>query len=241
MTADGGAFIHFIDNQLLPGIELKMNHYVHLNPPATINVAGNHRLYGVGQGILVVQMLHHLGSKHSVQLHHLGSQHSVQLPVTIVPGLGRHLFSEGPAAIKGVNMIIAKNSYLDVGVFTVPLRKDSHCSTLDHLDPTTDAISRTSETAFPTISGSNFKLETILVVHAATGTKATSLSTPVRANIWHKRLGHPNVQATANVKNIVECGNIFQTLYRRAIRATSTRALNRNTLRHRGLTLPANV
>ena len=101
VTADSGASSHFIDNQLLPGIELKINHYVHLNPPVTINVAGNHRLYGVGQGVLVVQVLDHLGAKHSVQL-----------PVTIVPGPSRHLFSRGSAAMKGVNMTIAKNSYL---------------------------------------------------------------------------------------------------------------------------------
>ena len=109
MAADCGAFSHFVDNQLLPGIELKMNHYVQLDPTETIEVARNHRLYGVGQGVLVVQVLDHIGSKHSVQL-----------PVTIVPGLGRHLFSGGSAATRGVNMIIAKNSYSDMGAFTVP-------------------------------------------------------------------------------------------------------------------------
>ena len=99
MTSDSKASSHFIDSQLLPGVELKMNHYVYLNPPATIKVAGNHRLYGVGQGVLVVQVLDHVASKHSVPL-----------PVTIVPGLGSHLFSRGSAATREVNMIIAKNS-----------------------------------------------------------------------------------------------------------------------------------
>ena len=72
-------------------------------------------------------------------LDRMGSEHSVQLPVTIVPGLDRHPFSGASAATRGVNMIIAKNSCLDMGAFTVPLRKDSHCSTLDHLDLSTDA------------------------------------------------------------------------------------------------------
>ena len=193
MTADSGASSHLIDNKLLPSIELKMNHYVQLDPPVTINVAGNHRLYGVGQGVLVVRVLDHICSKHSVLL-----------PVTIVPGLGRHPFSGGSAATRGVNMIIAKNSYSDMGAFSVPLRKDSHCSTLHHLDLTTDATSRTPETAFPTISGSSFKPETVLAVHASTATKATSLPTPVPANIGHKRLGHPNGQVMAKVKNIAE-------------------------------------
>ena len=130
MTADSGASSHFIDNQLLPGIEHKMNHYVQLDPPVTINVAENHRLYGVGQGVLFVQVLDHIGSKNSVQL-----------PVTVVPGLGRHLFLGGSAGTRGVTMIIATNSYLDVGAFAIPLRKYSHCSSLHHLDLTTGATS----------------------------------------------------------------------------------------------------
>ena len=163
MTANSGASSHFIDNQLLPGIEHKMNHYVQLDPPVTINVAGNHRLYGVGQEVLVVQLLDHIGY-----------QHYVQLPVTIVPGLGKRLFSGGSAATPGANMIIATQSYLDMGAFTVPLREDSHCSSLHHLDLTTGATSRYLRQRFPTISGSNFKPETVLAVHASTATEASS-------------------------------------------------------------------
>ena len=78
-------------------------------------------------------------------------------------------------------MIIANNSYY-MGVFTLPLRKDSHYgSTLDYLGLTANATRRTSVTVFPTISGSNFKQETVLAVHASTATKATSLSIPIRA------------------------------------------------------------
>ena len=106
-------------------------------------------------------------------------------------------------------MIIAKNSYLDMGAFTLPLRKDSHCSILDNLDLITDTTSRTPETAFPTISRSNFKPETFLAVHAPTATQATSLPAPVPANIWHRRLGRPNGQVMAKVKNIAECGVNF--------------------------------
>ena len=57
-------------------------------------------------------------------------------------------------------MIIAKNSYLDMGAFTVPLRKDSQCFTLHHFDLTTGATSRTPDTASPTIFDSNFEPET---------------------------------------------------------------------------------
>ena len=93
MTPDSGASSHFVDKQLLPGIEHKINHNVQLDPPVTINVAGNHRLYGVGQGVLFVEVLDHIGSKHSVQL-----------PVTVVPGLSRYLFSGGSAAARGVTI-----------------------------------------------------------------------------------------------------------------------------------------
>ena len=194
MTADSGASSHFIDNQLLPVIEHKMNHYVQLDPPVTITVEGNHRLDGVGQRVLVVQVLDHIGSKHSVQL-----------PLTVVPGLGRHLFSGGSAARRGVTMIIAANLYLDMGASTVPLHKDCHCSSLHHLNLTTGATSRSPETAFPTISGSNFKPETAVAVISPTATEATSLSTPVPGNVGHRSLSHPNGQVVAKVKNIPEC------------------------------------
>ena len=119
MTAGSGGSNHFIINQLLPDIELRINHFVHLNPPVTIKVAGSHRNSGVGEGVVVVQVLGHLDSKQSGQL-----------PVTIVPGLARHLFSGRSAATKEVNMVISNNSNLDMGAFTVPLRRDSHCSLL---------------------------------------------------------------------------------------------------------------
>ena len=54
MTADSGASSHFTDNQLLRSIEHEMNYYVKLDPTVTVNVAGNNRLYGVGQGVLFV-------------------------------------------------------------------------------------------------------------------------------------------------------------------------------------------
>ena len=38
MTADSGASSHLIEQQLLPDIQLKMNHDVLLYPPVTISV-----------------------------------------------------------------------------------------------------------------------------------------------------------------------------------------------------------
>ena len=210
MIADRGASSHFIDNQLLPGIEHEMNHDAQLDPPVTKSIAGNHRLYGVGQGVLFVQALDHIGSKHSVQL-----------PVTVVPVLGRHLFSGESAAAREVTTIIATTSYLEMGAFALPLHRDSHCSLLHHLDLTTGATGRTPKTAFPTISGENPKLENVLAVHDSTATEATSLPKTVPANIWHKRLGHPNGQVMAKVRIYPRVwGNCFRH-YRRVIRARS--------------------
>ena len=61
-------------------------------------------------------------------------------------------------------MIIATKPYLDMGAFAIPLRKDSHCSSLHHLDLTAGATSRTPKTAFPTISSEKIKPETVLAV-----------------------------------------------------------------------------
>ena len=103
-------------------------------------------------------------------------------------------------------MIIVMNAYLDMGAFTVPLRNDSYCSSLHHLDLTTGATSRTPETAFPTISGKTFKSETFPAVQASTATEATSPPKTIPANIGHRRLlGHPK-QVMAEGKNIRECG-----------------------------------
>ena len=63
-----------------------------------------------------------------------------------------------------------------MGAFTVPVRKDGHCPTMDNLDLNTDATSRRPETAFPAISGSNFKPETVVDVHSSTSTQATDSS-----------------------------------------------------------------
>ena len=87
-----------------------MNHFVQLDPFVTINVTGNHRLYGVGQRVLFVQLFDHIGSKHSVQR-----------SVTVIAGLGRQLFSGGSAPAKGVTKIIATKSYLDMGAFVISL------------------------------------------------------------------------------------------------------------------------
>ena len=85
MTADSGTSNYFIDNQLRHGIEQKMIIFVRVNPPVTINIAGKHDGLGVGKRVLV-------------DVPDQISKHPARFPFTIVPGLGRHLFSGGTAA-----------------------------------------------------------------------------------------------------------------------------------------------
>ena len=100
-----------------------MKDIVKLDPPATIVVAGHNTLRGVSMGTLAVRVT-------DAQ----GFLHDMLLPAMNVPGLGRHLISGGTAALKGINTVIAKESYLDVGQFKISLRKDTECPTFDYLD-----------------------------------------------------------------------------------------------------------
>ena len=113
-----------------------------LDPPATIV---HNTLRGVSMGTLIVRIT-------DAQ----GFLHGMLLPAMNVPGLGHHLFSGGTAELKGINTVIAKESYLDVGQFKLPLRKDTECPTINYLDlELAPRGNYEKETAFPTrvISG----------------------------------------------------------------------------------------
>ena len=56
------------------------------------------------------------------------------LPAMNVPGFGHYLFSGGTAALKGVNTVITKESYLNAGQFKLDLRKDTDYPTIDYLN-----------------------------------------------------------------------------------------------------------
>ena len=85
-----------------------------------------------------------------------GFFHSMLLPAMNVPGLGRHRFSGGTAALEGIHTVIAKQSYLGVGQFKISLRRDTECPTIDYLDlELARKGNYQTETVFPTrvISG----------------------------------------------------------------------------------------
>ena len=85
-----------------------------------------------------------------------GFLYNMLLSAKNVPRLGRHLFPRGTAALKGINTVIAKESYLDVGQFEIPLRKYRERPTIDYLDlELAQRGNYQTEAAFPTrfISG----------------------------------------------------------------------------------------
>ena len=117
-----------------------MKSTVKLEPPATIVVAGYRTLSGVRMGTLIVRVT-------DVQ----DFLHDMLLPAMNTRGLGYHLFPRGTVALIGVNTVITKISYLNVGHFKMPLRKDTDCPTTDYLDlELAPRGNRQTKAAFPT-------------------------------------------------------------------------------------------
>ena len=140
MMPDCGAASHFIDSNLIGDIESRMKNIVKLDPPSTIVVAGHSILRGVSMDTLTVR-----ATDAEVILH------DILLPVMNVSGLGRHLFSGGTVALEGINTVIAKESYLDVGQFKIILRKDTEYLATDYLDlKLAPRVNYQTEAAFPT-------------------------------------------------------------------------------------------
>ena len=53
LAVDSGSSGHFLDSQLLPGIDQHMVEYTKLDPPMSILTAGRHLLYGTAKGVCV--------------------------------------------------------------------------------------------------------------------------------------------------------------------------------------------
>ena len=132
-----------------------MKDIVKLDLPATIVIAGHSTLSGVSMGTLTVRVTD--GQTFFLDM---------VLPAIIVLRLGRHLFSVGTVALKGVNTIIANELVLDVGEFKISLRIDIDCPTPDYVD--LELASRNNypvEAAIPTriISGHTISMGSALV------------------------------------------------------------------------------
>ena len=91
MLVDFGSSKHFVDPKLIRGVESSKLHYTEINPPMEIKAAGHNTLFGTAQGIPLV-----------VVRDTQDVCRTIQLPILLVLGLGRNLFSTALAARKDV-------------------------------------------------------------------------------------------------------------------------------------------
>ena len=123
MTSDCGVSLHFVDSHLIGDIESRMKDFVKFDPSATIVDSGRSTISVFSMSTLTV-----------CATDAKGSFHDLLLPAMNMSGLGRHLFSGGMMALERVNTAIAKESYLDVGQFKLPLRKDTDRPKMNYIN-----------------------------------------------------------------------------------------------------------
>ena len=102
---DSGASGHYLDSNLVPdAMSIILKDYAPSQHPAKIIGAGGHEFWGIGEGTITVLA----EDEHGVD-------RCIRLTVTIVPGLGRHLFSTGAAYKKGADTQISEFPRIEVG------------------------------------------------------------------------------------------------------------------------------
>ena len=97
MLVDSGSSKHFVDPKIVHRVESRMQDYTQISPPMEIKAAGHNTLFGIAQGTLLVVVR--------------DTQNvcgTVKLPIVLVPGLKRNLFSTAMAAQKGVKTVFTK-------------------------------------------------------------------------------------------------------------------------------------
>ena len=182
MLVDFGFFKTFVDPKLIRRVESRMQDYTEINPPMEIKAMDHNTLFGTAQGILLVVV------RDTQDL-----CRTVKLPLVLVPGLKRNIFSTALAAQKGVKTIFTKaGSIVDLGLFSLQLTRSDD---LDHLDLAISNESKRTWSACCAISGKAFGKETTLM--ASVLQKPIALSSAVCINIDEKVLvngtvGHNN-------------------------------------------------
>ena len=120
MVVDSGTSDHYVADKLVKGIKQLMFDYQELDTPRTITSAGLHTLLGTATGKI-----------RSKVTDSNGRIRMAALPIIIVPGIGRNLFSSSAAQGKGITTIISDNARLEKGNIDFPLRRDRQLFTLD--------------------------------------------------------------------------------------------------------------
>ena len=111
LLVDSGSSKHFIDLEFIRRVEPRMLQHTRIEPLIETRAAGNNVLHGTVQGIVLVVVL---GTNDVLR--------TVKLPIMLVPGLKKNLFSSLAAAQIVVKTIFGKNdSFLDLGLLSVQL------------------------------------------------------------------------------------------------------------------------
>ena len=192
MLVDSWSSKHFVDPKLVHRVETRMQDYTKISPPMEIKAAGHNTLLGIAQGTLLLVVVRDTQD----------ICRTVTLPIVLVPGLGRNLFSTAMAAQKGVKTTITKaGSIVDLGLFSIQLTRSDN---LDHLDLAISKGSKRTESACCAISGKSFGKETVLT--ASVPQKYIALPSAVSMNIDQRSLqdgssvvGHDNDSPTYRI------------------------------------------
>ena len=123
LLVDLGSSKHFIDPELIRWLESRMLECTRIEPLMKIRAAGNNVSHDTAKGILLVVVR---GTDDILK--------TVKLPIVLVPGLKRNVFSTSTAAQKCLQTIIEKRgSSLDLGLFSVQLTR---LDNMEHLNLT---------------------------------------------------------------------------------------------------------
>lgn len=179
MLVDSGASEHFIDSDLIPDVRECLTSCTVLDPPMVITTAGLHSIHGFATGTLPCAVVDTNGQ-----------EHEISVSVTLVPGLGRHLFSPTAAQKHGIHTVFGSENYIDAIHFKVGLR---HSDKMQNVDL---RIIRDVHTRQPPMREPLLRDETPSAVAAV----ATS------ADLWHRRLGHPHEAVVRAVAKIPGAG-----------------------------------
>jgi len=91
-----------------------------INPAREITMGGMHSLYGTATGDIVCQVQDSNGK-----------EHTAHIPIVLVPGIGKHLFSSGSAKSRGIKTIIDDSPRLEKSNIHFPMREDGRLFKID--------------------------------------------------------------------------------------------------------------
>ena len=172
MMVDSGASDHYVDDKLVPWIKSKMINLQEINPAREITTAGMHTLYGTATGDIVCKVADSDGK-----------ERTANIPIVIVPGIGKHLFSSGSAKSRGIKTVIGDSPRLEKDNMHFPLRED----------------------------GRLFKIDLKILPRRASSQQQLALATSVEdTEEWHRRLGHLNEASMKILRSKPGSGIKFQ-------------------------------